>query len=75
MYRANLKHLKPLLQQSAAYRFNHSDAFKKAQRGPFFQHEPVITNQYKEDAYLRGYLANILPKDVKTKIFGFLSLT
>lgn len=63
MNRPNLRYLKTLLQHSNC-RLKHSDAFKKAKRGPFTQTEPVITNQYKEDAYLRGYLANALPKDV-----------
>lgn len=54
--------------------FKHSDAFSKAKCGTFYQDEPKITNQFKEDAYLREYLALSIPKEVRKRqfLFGFL---
>ena len=43
---------------------SHSDAFSKGKRGTFIQTEAVLTNQYKEDAYLRDHLALVVPKQV-----------
>ena len=38
--------------------------FSRANRGAFFQDEPKLTNQYKEDAYLREHLKLVIPAQV-----------
>ena len=38
--------------------------FSKANRGAFFQDEPQLRNQYKEDAYLREHLKLVIPTEV-----------
>jgi hypothetical protein len=38
--------------------------FSKSNRGSFFQQEPVLGNQYDDDAFMRDQLALELPREV-----------
>jgi hypothetical protein len=38
--------------------------FSKANRGVFYQDEPQLRNQYKEDSYMREHLKLVVPKEV-----------
>jgi chloramphenicol O-acetyltransferase len=45
--------------------FKFKSTSSKANRGAFFQDEPKLTNQYKEDAYLREHLKLVIPAQVQ----------